>query len=217
MQTKIPAERKQEQNKMWTSILCLSSLVVYIDAQTAEQLAAIDTNVAAVQQEILEAMDECRMTVKPSARNMLKMKWSPDAAQTAERYAKQCQFKHSKEIQRTIPGFTCGEILYMGSHFVSWTKVIKSFCNEQKDFEYEKGKTSPQAITEDFTQVAIVQTSECLNRLTPNLEHLNIECPANSCKYKNLISNCPAFQERCDNVQILAFCEGMCKCPNAIV
>ncbi|XP_069832047.1 cysteine-rich venom protein-like [Dendropsophus ebraccatus] len=237
---------------MWTSILCLLSLVVYLDAQTAEQLAAVDTKVAAVQQEILKAMDECRMTVKPSASNMLKMEWSPDAAKTAEKYAKQCKFKHSEASERTIPAFTCGENLYMGSHFATWTQAIKAFCDEQKNFVYGKGKTSPNAVTEHFTQqawatsflagcsAAYCATGEyrwfyvchqCpFGNISPAVKPYKSgtpcgDCPkycdnglcTNSCKVKNKVTNCETYRGRCSDSRVQAACEGMCKCPNAIV
>ncbi|XP_056419009.1 cysteine-rich secretory protein 3-like [Hyla sarda] len=136
---------------MWTFILSLSSLVVYVVAQTAEQLAAVDTTKAAVQQQILDLVNECRRTVQPTATNMLKVQWNAEASKTAEAWAKQCQFVHSKQADKQITNYICGENLYSTSYATNWKEAIEKFCNEKVNFTYGQGKVSG-TVVEHYTQ-----------------------------------------------------------------
>lgn len=137
---------------MWLFILCSSSLIVYSVAQTAAQLAAVNTDSATVQQKILDLINDCRRNVNPTSNNMLKMVWNTEAAKTAKAWAEKCTFEHSAASQKTITNSVCGENLYMATFYVTWEDAIKAFCDEKQFFVYGKGSTDNK-VTGHYTQL----------------------------------------------------------------
>uniref|UniRef100_A0A8C5MRV7 SCP domain-containing protein n=1 Tax=Leptobrachium leishanense TaxID=445787 RepID=A0A8C5MRV7_9ANUR len=115
--------------------------------------SALSTNNANVRKLIVDTHNDLRRSVRPTARNMLKMVWSDAAAQTAARYASQCIAGHSHPNLRTIPNFTCGENLFLSTFKASWDDVIKSFYSEVVDFVYGYGPRLPNLETGHYTQI----------------------------------------------------------------
>ncbi|CAO2607673.1 Cysteine-rich secretory protein 2 [Lemmus lemmus] len=62
--------------------------------------AALMTNHAQVQKEIVNKHNELRRTVHPRASNMLKMEWSKEASANAQKWANKCTLEHSNEADR---------------------------------------------------------------------------------------------------------------------
>ncbi|KAG8445813.1 hypothetical protein GDO86_010557 [Hymenochirus boettgeri] len=102
---------------------------------------------------IVDIHNTLRRTASPTAGNMLKMRWNNDASKTAEIWAKTCNQAHSAVDSRVIPGFKCGENLFLSNFKASWDDVIKSFHSEYTDFEYGKGAKQSGTVIEHYTQV----------------------------------------------------------------
>ncbi|XP_056419008.1 cysteine-rich venom protein kaouthin-2-like [Hyla sarda] len=139
---------------MMNSALCLSTLLVVnvVLSQAAVLSTCPSTDDVKVQKKIIEKTNYYRKIVQPSARNMLEVSWSNEAAKNAAKWAKQCKFEHSKPEEREIENYSCGENLYMTSEPAPWDEAFKAFDNEKKDFRYGKGATSKAAVTGHYTQ-----------------------------------------------------------------
>ncbi|XP_047414653.1 cysteine-rich secretory protein 3-like [Sciurus carolinensis] len=117
-----------------------------------QELNALLTTREEVQKEIINKHNELRKSVSPTASNMLKMEWSEHAAVNAQNWANRCYYRHSSPGDRTT-NTSCGENLFMSTHPISWSKVIQTWYDENKDFIYDVGKTTPFAVVGHYTQV----------------------------------------------------------------
>ncbi|XP_068136127.1 cysteine-rich secretory protein 3-like [Hyperolius riggenbachi] len=109
------------------------------------------TTMTSTQQQILNAINNCRRNVDPTATNMLQVEWNKAAQLTAQKYAETCSMVHSSSEARRSNGTDCGENLYMASYAASWDEAINAFCNEKNYFEYGKGATTPGAVFGHYT------------------------------------------------------------------
>ncbi|XP_053567088.1 serotriflin-like [Bombina bombina] len=123
--------------------------ILYMAKQPFSSLSTTNKTVRGI---IVDAHNNLRRIVIPTAKNMLKMKWSDEAAKTAERWAKTCIQEHSKKELRKIPNFRCGENLFMSSYKASWKYVIQAFFDEYVDFDYGKGAKFVGAKIGHYTQ-----------------------------------------------------------------
>ncbi|XP_042636260.1 cysteine-rich secretory protein 1 [Orycteropus afer afer] len=110
------------------------------------------TTLATVQEEIVNVHNNFRRHVTPSARNMLKMSWSEDAAQNARTLTSQCNPVDSYPPDRQIGENFCGENMFFASYPMSWSSVIEMWYNESKYFTYGKWKRLGKK-TDHYTQV----------------------------------------------------------------
>ncbi|XP_071995772.1 cysteine-rich venom protein-like [Engystomops pustulosus] len=106
-----------------------------------------------VTEHIIKQHNELRAQVNPSASNMLRMEWCPEAAANAKRVAERCEHAHSKADEREITTFGCGENLYMTNRQHNWTKVIFAWWDERLDFIHGKGAKEPGAVIGHYTQL----------------------------------------------------------------
>nr|XP_035949467.1 cysteine-rich secretory protein 1 [Halichoerus grypus] len=112
------------------------------------------TELATVQEEIVTVHNTLRRGVVPSARNMLKMDWSEEAAQNARMLSKQCELRESNSIKRRITNTFCGENMHLTTYPISWSNVIKIWYNESKYFKYGEWTSTDDDITfEHYTQI----------------------------------------------------------------
>uniref|UniRef100_A0A8C9A4S4 Cysteine rich secretory protein 1 n=1 Tax=Prolemur simus TaxID=1328070 RepID=A0A8C9A4S4_PROSS len=112
------------------------------------------TELAAVQEEIVNAHNTLRRGVVPPASNMLKMNWSEEAAQNARAFSKYCDMVESNPLERRITSSFCGENMHMTSYPVSWSHVIRIWYNESKYFKYgEQISTDDDTVTNHYTQI----------------------------------------------------------------
>ncbi|NXA52587.1 CRIS2 protein, partial [Nothocercus julius] len=112
----------------------------------------LSTSNADQQKLIVDKHNELRRGVNPPASNMLKMEWSPETARNADVWAHHCTFQHSPpEMRKT--NVSCGENLFMSSVPFSWPDVVQAWYDEEKDFKYGIGKTSPDAVVGHYTQL----------------------------------------------------------------
>ncbi|XP_066108661.1 cysteine-rich secretory protein 1 [Saccopteryx bilineata] len=114
----------------------------------------VQTGSTTVQAEIVDLHNSLRREVLPTARNMLKMSWSKEAAHNAGMLTKYCDLIKSNALKRRITNTFCGENLYLTSSLTSWSNVIKIWYNESKYFKYGQWAPMDEDKTADhYTQV----------------------------------------------------------------
>uniref|UniRef100_G1KE85 ShKT domain-containing protein n=1 Tax=Anolis carolinensis TaxID=28377 RepID=G1KE85_ANOCA len=130
-------------------LLCLPTVLQLLPGymHTAESTSIEDQRI------IVDKHNALRRGVRPSASNMLKMEWNAKAAENAKKWALKCIQEHSPKAERMVDGRQCGENLYMSTAATRWDVVIQALYNEEKDFKYGVGKTSPNAVIGHYTQV----------------------------------------------------------------
>nr|BAN81986.1 cysteine rich secretory protein [Protobothrops flavoviridis] len=106
-----------------------------------------------IQNEIIDLHNSLRRSVNPTASNMLKMEWYPEAAANAERWAYRCIESHSSRDSRVIGGIKCGENIYMATYPAKWTDIIHAWHGEYKDFKYGVGAVPSNAVVGHYTQI----------------------------------------------------------------
>ncbi|NWU91762.1 CRIS protein, partial [Upupa epops] len=122
-------------------------------------VAALSTSNADQQHLIVDTHNALRRGVKPTASNMMKMEWSPAAANNAQKWADKCTLKHSPAILRRTT-VQCGENLFMSSTPFPWAAVIQTWYNEEKNFEYGTGAKTQGAVIGHYTQVVWYNSNE---------------------------------------------------------
>ncbi|XP_050749732.1 cysteine-rich venom protein pseudechetoxin-like [Gymnogyps californianus] len=117
-----------------------------------ESLDALSTSKAGQQKLIVDRHNALRRGVKPTASNMLKMEWCPQAAKNAQKWANRCTLSHSPgNMRRTT--VQCGENLFMSSAPFPWPDVVQAWYDEEKDFKYGTGAKTQGAVIGHYTQV----------------------------------------------------------------
>ncbi|CAH1960260.1 unnamed protein product [Acanthoscelides obtectus] len=101
-------------------------------------LTSLDPRRMRVQQKIVIYHNAFRSKVRPTAANMLKMKWHTGAARTAQRWADQCLvLEHDNETGRYDPNYgACGQNIFISSHKVPWLFAIETWWLEKNIFRY---------------------------------------------------------------------------------
>ncbi|XP_060589828.1 cysteine-rich secretory protein 3-like [Ruditapes philippinarum] len=104
---------------------------------------------------IVDAHNEERRIVSPSASNMMAMSWDDDLASTAQRWADTCPSGHDKSYDRAEFGkFNVGQNIAWGSPGMSWTKAVKLWADEKYDYDYNTNKPkAPGKVVGHYTQV----------------------------------------------------------------
>ncbi|XP_003833223.1 cysteine-rich secretory protein 3 isoform X2 [Pan paniscus] len=145
---------------------------------------ALLTTQTQVQREIVNKHNELRRAVSPPARNMLKMEWNKEAAANAQKWANQCNYRHSNPKDR-MTSLKCGENLYMSSAPSSWSQAIQSWFDEYNDFDFGVGPKTPNAVVGHYTQVVWYSSYlvGCGSAYCPNQKVL---------KYYYVCQYCPA-------------------------
>uniref|UniRef100_A0A8C8RZ50 SCP domain-containing protein n=1 Tax=Pelusios castaneus TaxID=367368 RepID=A0A8C8RZ50_9SAUR len=140
-------------------------------ANSAPDLTSRSTDNVDQQKEIVDKHNALRRGVMPNATNMLRMEWSPEAAQNAKNWANECTLSHSPPERRKTRD--CGENLYMSSAPSSWSDAIQSWYNEVEDFKYGIGATRPMAVTGHYTQVVWYKSYQigCAIAFCPDREY----------------------------------------------
>uniref|UniRef100_A0A1L8D673 BATXCRISP1 n=1 Tax=Bothrops atrox TaxID=8725 RepID=A0A1L8D673_BOTAT len=141
-----------------------------------------------IQNEIVDLHNSLRKSVNPTASNMLKMEWYPEAAANAERWAFRCIERHSLPNSRVIRGIKCGENIYMSPIPLKWTEIIHAWHDEYKNFKYGTGAEPPTAVIGHYTQIVWYKSylAGCAAAY----------CPSSSYKYFYVCQYCPAGNMR---------------------
>ncbi|XP_075056904.1 cysteine-rich venom protein TEL1-like [Mixophyes fleayi] len=128
------------------------SFLVEVDASADDPIAKLSCDNDDIKKLIVDRHNELRSQVVPPPSNMLLMEWCDEAAENAAKWAKNCVNGHSKVQNRTIPGFTCGENLYMANRPHSWIKAMQGWWDENQDFEHGKGAKEEGKVIGHYTQ-----------------------------------------------------------------
>ncbi|OCT81380.1 serotriflin [Xenopus laevis] len=138
---------------MLVAVLCIVAFMKDAVESTDPPFSSISTDNSTVRQIIIDAHNAYRRNASPTAQNMLKMVWNQDAAQNAANWSASCTGSHSAPDNRTIPGFSCGENLFLASYPATWDEAMKAWYDEYKNFEYGVGPKSPGLVIGHYTQV----------------------------------------------------------------
>ncbi|XP_062595721.1 GLIPR1-like protein 1 [Saccostrea cucullata] len=102
-------------------------------------------------QEFLNAHNERRRNVNPSASNMKEMIWSDELYTIARNYAQQCSFSHNSQRSSQSQTFSyVGENIYMGT-FGTATDAVRSW-DEEKSY-YDLSSNTCTRTCGHYTQV----------------------------------------------------------------
>nr|XP_020646297.1 uncharacterized protein LOC110077519 [Pogona vitticeps] len=88
------------------------------------------------QKEIVDAYNNIRRRVRPTASNMLKMTWSEEAAESAKEWAQQCTGKTTPMNGRIVDGILCGESISQATFARRWSDVIRTWNSTSAAFKY---------------------------------------------------------------------------------
>ncbi|NWV65175.1 CRIS2 protein, partial [Malurus elegans] len=146
-------------------------------------LDALSSSRAEQQKLIVDRHNALRRGVKPTASNMMKMEWSPPAAENAQNWANQCTLGHSPPNMRRT-NVTCGENLYISSASLPWTNALQAWSNEEKNFKYGTGAKTKDAMTGHYTQLIWYNSYKVGCGFS--------KCPVGPYKYFYVCQYCPA-------------------------
>ncbi|NWI95390.1 CRVP protein, partial [Pitta sordida] len=144
---------------------------------------ALSPSRAEQQKLIVDRHNALRRGVKPTASNMMKMKWYPLAAKNAQKWANQCTLNHSPPNSRRTD-VLCGENLFMSSRPFSWSDVLQSWYSEVKNFKYGTGANPAGAMIGHYTQLIWYNSYQVGCAVS--------YCPTSSYKYFYVCQYCPA-------------------------
>ncbi|XP_021108243.1 cysteine-rich secretory protein 3-like isoform X2 [Heterocephalus glaber] len=182
-----PALRTNSAMALFSVILFLVAMLLPsfpVKGNEKRVFAALSTTLPEVQKEIVNKHNELRRAVSPSASDMLKMEWSRAAAKKAQAWADQCQYRHSRKEDRKL-NVGCGENLFMSSAPFSWSSAIQGWYDERRNFIFNVGPKTPDAVIGHYTQVVWYSSS----RVGCGIAH----CPRNPVfKYYMVCHYCPA-------------------------
>ncbi|XP_010070676.1 PREDICTED: cysteine-rich venom protein pseudechetoxin-like, partial [Pterocles gutturalis] len=149
--------------------LCVAAVLSPCSGEEPEGFDDLSTSKEDQQELIVDKHNTLRREVKPTASNMLKMEWSPPAANNAQKWASQCTLSHSPAYRRTT-NVLCGENLFMSSGPFSWPNVIQAWYNEEENFEYGTGAKTRGAVIGHYTQVVWHNSNQigCAVSFCPN-------------------------------------------------
>ncbi|XP_062595722.1 GLIPR1-like protein 1 [Saccostrea cucullata] len=103
-------------------------------------------------EEFLNAHNEMRRIVSPSATNMREMKWSEELATVAYNYASQCVFRHNSERSRQSATFNyVGENIYIGTYGYSASFSVTLWDNEKHVYNFSSNTCT--GVCGHYTQV----------------------------------------------------------------
>ncbi|XP_069461866.1 cysteine-rich venom protein-like isoform X2 [Ambystoma mexicanum] len=135
------------------AVVAIALFVVLDQSNGQDALPRLDTNNEKVKKEIVGLINDLRRNVKPQSQNMLKMRWSEDAATVGDIWYKQCVFYQPPTKTRSITTNSCGETVYKTNHPISWADVINTWYNQQENFTFGIGERFSNAHISHYTQI----------------------------------------------------------------
>ncbi|KAG2467781.1 cysteine-rich venom protein-like isoform X1 [Polypterus senegalus] len=136
---------------IWTLTFNYFFVVLWTPSATKEKVTVYEMS-EKLQNTIVKQHNNFRKQVNPSARNMVKMMWSPEIALNAYKMAKSCKLHHSSHDELQILNYTCGENIYIATRKNSWHRAIQMWHDEHKHFKYGVGAIN-NFVTGHYTQV----------------------------------------------------------------
>ncbi|XP_067413504.1 cysteine-rich venom protein-like [Emydura macquarii macquarii] len=168
-----------------TVIVCLvAALHQTVGQRPAEGYAALSPSIVNNQKVIVDKHNEFRRRVNPTASNMLKMVWNPEAESNAQRWADQCKMSISPREERVIDGVLCGENILQATYPLSWSNAIQSWHNQVANFKYGTGAIKDNAPISGYTQVVWYKSYKVGCAVA--------YCPENRFQYYYVCQYCPA-------------------------
>ncbi|XP_069092233.1 cysteine-rich venom protein-like isoform X2 [Pleurodeles waltl] len=148
-------KRGAQQKGMGFLALVTALLALVFQTSTGQQiiLEIRDTSNEDVQEEIVNTLNQLRRSVNPQAQNMLKLRWSDDAAAVALVWIRKCHFGHHPVRMRPVNATLCSELLYKTYIPHEWTTVIDEWFNQKDNFTYGVGEQFNNAQVGDYTQM----------------------------------------------------------------
>ncbi|KAM4694917.1 cysteine-rich venom protein-like [Discoglossus pictus] len=165
------------------AVLCVLGFYIHLSIQAGLPLSTLQPKNATVRKIILDLHNWYRRQVSPNATNMLRIRWSEEAAKSAERWARTCNLTSSPPEERKIPNFLCGENVFMTTFKVPWDYVLEAFASESEDFVYGKGPKSVRVMVNHYLQM--------INYNTYMVGCAIEECPASEVIYFYVCHYCP--------------------------
>ncbi|XP_060113373.1 serotriflin-like [Heteronotia binoei] len=137
-----------------------------------------------LQKEIVDMHNEIRRNVKPTASNMLKMRWDETVGESAKRWTDKCQSVSSPMEERTFDGVLCSQSLFLANYLFSWSEILEYWQNKSRYFMYGVGPIDPQQNVYGYTQVIWYRSYKVGCAVS--------YCPKNKHKYIYMCLYCPA-------------------------
>ncbi|XP_064865813.1 cysteine-rich venom protein [Oncorhynchus nerka] len=134
---------------MFALLVCILTLH---EVYTVCNVVNICPDSTAVQVEILNQHNAFRRAVTPTARDMLKMNWSEEAAASAQAWVDTCSMAHGPPSSRMLGDYEMGENLFMSSASKNWTQIVTAWHSEVIDYSYPNGSINGKSIGH-YTQV----------------------------------------------------------------
>ncbi|XP_072263471.1 cysteine-rich secretory protein 2-like [Pyxicephalus adspersus] len=120
---------------------------------------SMSTHLKEVQYTIVDCHNEHRRNVKPNATNMLKMRWSEDLRESAQKWADTCNLNHSEPKDRSKNGLAYGENILMSSVCIPWHLTILQWIFEGINLIYNVGPKN-NSVVGHYTQAVTDSTYE---------------------------------------------------------
>ncbi|XP_062570895.1 GLIPR1-like protein 1 [Saccostrea cucullata] len=111
------------------------------------------------EQDFLDAHNNKRRIVVPTASNMRELKWSAELASVALNYSRKCVYKHNPNKYEEAPSFRrVGENLRYDTNENTPFEVVTSWDDEKHDYDYYANTCVPNKKCGHYTQVAWAET-----------------------------------------------------------
>ncbi|KAG6934172.1 serotriflin-like [Chelydra serpentina] len=190
-----------------TVIVCLAALhqaVGQAPGVSFSNLSRLNVN---NQNMIVKKHNDLRRGVKPTARNMLKMVWNPEAANNAQRWADQCKMSISPRNERAINGVSCGENILQATYPLPWSDAIQQWYKQVANFKFGTGAIRDNAPIAGYTQVVWYRSYQIGCGIA--------YCPQNKFQYFYVCQYCPAGNDVEDISKPYKQGPSCGDCPNA--
>ncbi|XP_066276570.1 GLIPR1-like protein 1 isoform X2 [Branchiostoma lanceolatum] len=102
---------------------------------------------------ILQAHNNYRKAVNPTAANMEYMEWDDSLATIAQGWADGCDFAHNPNPAANYAGSSVGENIYAGTGSYTAGKETENWNNEVSDYTYSSNSCRSGAVCGHYTQV----------------------------------------------------------------
>ncbi|CAH1183520.1 unnamed protein product [Phaedon cochleariae] len=155
-------------------------------------MKSLDPKKLRVQRKIVLYHNFFRSNVKPSAKNMLRMKWHKDVAKAAQRWADACVFlTHDNTTGRFIDNYgSCGQNIFISSHQVPWFFAVNTWWLEKDLFKFGKPNNN-LTIIGHYTQMVWASTHEIGCGIAKCLHHGNYLYTKAKVYYNYVCNYCP--------------------------
>ncbi|XP_019631967.1 PREDICTED: peptidase inhibitor 16-like [Branchiostoma belcheri] len=124
---------------------------------------------------ILQAHNNYRSAVSPTAANMEYMEWDDSLATIAQSWADGCDFAHNPSPEATYSGSSVGENIYAGTGSYNAGKETENWNSEVSDYTYSSNSCASGRVCGHYTQVVWASSNKlgCGMKLCSTLATVN--------------------------------------------